>query len=126
MRNPVSSGRGAATLRPQGGRGPPGRGSVVGRFGRTLARSNGRDRALWGAELVGLPLLGLVLGAAGLGTFWVVILVVAGPVVAALSVLGAGRGGYVDGSAHDDPSLGHGRPSATDGPGTGNLTGGGS
>lgn len=97
----------------------------MGRFGRTLARASGRDRALWGAELVGLPVLGLVLGAAGLGTFWVVVLVVAGPGVAALSVLGAGRGGYVDGDAHDDPSIGYGRPSGTNGPGTGNLPGGG-
>jgi hypothetical protein len=97
----------------------------MGRVGRTLARSSARDRALWAAELVGLPVLGLVLGTVGLGAFWVVILVVAGPVVAALSVLGAGRGGYVDGGGHDDPSLGYGRPAGPDGPGTGNLTGGG-
>lgn len=58
--------------------------------------------------LVGPPVLGLVLGAAGLGTFWVVLLVIAGPLIALFTVGTYGRGGYVDPShgGYQDPRVG--------------------
>lgn len=58
--------------------------------------------------LVGPPALGLVLAAAGLGTFWVVLLVIAGPLMALFTVGTYGRGGYVDPShgGYQDPRVG--------------------